>query len=130
MLASLNAPAIADRKEDPIGRVVVRPRVLAGPNGELADEDLRDARGAEIEELISASLLFSVHCEHALAIAVEWDIRFEGSECPRSFRSRWRGGHGGVRSKLIASNSLTLLAGSWQWRGFWWSKTTLRSGQS
>ena len=47
--------------------------VLAGPNGELAELDLLRARRAKIEELILASLHFSVHTEHVSEIVVDWD---------------------------------------------------------
>jgi hypothetical protein len=65
--------SIAACPGDPIARLIVRPTVLAGPNGELADLDLMRARRAKIEELILMSLHLSIHTERVSEIAVDWD---------------------------------------------------------
>jgi hypothetical protein len=86
--------SIAACPGDPIATLTVRPIVLAGRNGELADLDLIRARRAKIEELMVASLHFSIHTEHVSAISIDWEsqrlpgieavtaITVEGRELP------------------------------------------------
>ena len=64
---------IAERFADPIARLIVRPVVLAGRNGDLADLDVMRARRAKIDELILMSLHLSIHTEHVREIEVDWD---------------------------------------------------------
>jgi hypothetical protein len=86
--------SIAACPGEPIAMLTVRPIVLAGRNGELAALDLIRVRRAKIEELMVASLHFSIHTEHVSAINVDWEsqclpeieavtaITVEGRELP------------------------------------------------
>jgi hypothetical protein len=65
--------ATASRVRDSIARLIVRPIVLSGPNGALADLDLMRARREEIEELILWSLQLSVHCVDVVTIEFDWN---------------------------------------------------------
>jgi len=70
-LARMMQPRVAQHPvADPIARVVVQPRVLAGKNGELADRDLLGARRSDVEILIRALLAeqLGTHAE----IEVDW----------------------------------------------------------
>src|SRR5882724_11317033 len=72
-LLDLDRPeAAASHAGDAIARLVVRPIVLAGRNGELADIDLMRAHRDEIDELILWSLHLSVHAVHVHDIEVDW----------------------------------------------------------
>jgi hypothetical protein len=57
---------------DPIARVIVRPIVLSGPYGTLADVDLMLARRGEVRDLVIASIALWVHCEQAIDVQIDW----------------------------------------------------------
>jgi hypothetical protein len=70
MLRSLFLPA---RTADPIARVVARPGILAGRRGELADQDLVQARRDDIEWL--TVMMLEPHLGSLVAIEIDWQRR-------------------------------------------------------
>jgi hypothetical protein len=68
MLQSLFLPA---RTADPIARVIVRPSILAGRHGELADPGLVHARRDDVEWMMV--MMLERHLGPLVAIELDWN---------------------------------------------------------
>ena len=55
-----------------LARVLVRPIVLSGPYGRLADVDLMLARRGEIRDLVISSIALWDHCKQAIDVRLDW----------------------------------------------------------
>jgi hypothetical protein len=88
MATQLERGAPHARPDLRIARVTVRPRILAGHNGEFATPDLLRTRRTEIEAALLLGMRFSPHAHPGLAVEVDWTMRAGASSAPLEATTR------------------------------------------